>query len=118
MAMPSAYITDSISPRPREVVDLSPTMIDDRIGTIGSTHGVNASPRPSSRNSGTITSSLPLLREASIFPISASPEAAETAGVAAAGDAGAADCADADGPAPAVPVAAAGGSCAVDSIGG
>jgi len=50
---------DSSSPRLRLGLALSPTMIEDRMGTIGSTQGVNARPRPSSRNSGTIFSNWP-----------------------------------------------------------
>ena len=34
-------------------------MIDDRIGTIGSTQGVNARPRPSRTKAGRMASSLP-----------------------------------------------------------
>src|SRR3569623_3096864 len=97
-------------------------MFDDKIGTIGSTQGVTASPRPSSRNSGRITNSLPLLREASIFPISES-------GAACAGCAGCYACFDckADAEADAAAggaaadvhaVTAAGVSLAVDYVGG
>jgi hypothetical protein len=59
-------------------------MIDDRIGTIGSTHGVNDRPRPSSANSGRITSSLPLFKAASRRPESS----AAGAGAAATGGGG------------------------------
>src|SRR5471032_2630685 len=45
-------------------------MMDDKIGTIGSTHGVNDRPRPSKANKGRITNSLPLLSAASTRPLS------------------------------------------------
>src|SRR5450830_493201 len=56
MAMPCEYVSDSRKPRLRLVWAPSPTMIEDRIGTIGNTQGVNDRPRPSSRNIGRITS--------------------------------------------------------------
>src|SRR5471030_3030469 len=58
-------------------------MMDDKIGTIGSTHGVNDRPRPSKANKGRITSSLPLLSAASTRPLSdggATPTGATGAG--------------------------------------
>ena len=70
MAMPSAYVSDSSKPRERLTLAPSPMMIEDKIGTIGSTHGVNARPRPSSMNRGTMTSSLPPFRADSILPSS------------------------------------------------
>ncbi|MNN78339.1 hypothetical protein D3C81_1948880 [compost metagenome] len=59
-------------------------MIDDKIGTIGSTHGVKARPRPSNMNRGTMTSSLPPFSAASILPISLCAGAALAATGAAA----------------------------------
>ena len=43
-------------------------MIDDRIGSIGSTQGVNANPSPSRKNSGRIASRRPLCSEDSMRP--------------------------------------------------
>src|SRR5574343_375059 len=68
--MPNEKVADSSRPRPRVVCAPSPTMMDDRIGTMGSTHGVKDRPSPSSANSGRITSSLPDLRAASSLPAS------------------------------------------------
>src|SRR5690606_17781145 len=47
-AMPSTYDNDSANARPVDTCAPCPAMMPDRIGTIGSTHGVNArrSPRP------------------------------------------------------------------------
>src|SRR5471030_3370791 len=76
MAMPSEYVTDNSRPRPRLLLAPSPTMIDDRMGTIGNTQGVNDRPRPSKANSGRMASSLPDLSAASRCPVSLTGAAA------------------------------------------
>src|SRR5471032_2594463 len=48
-----------MKPRPRETLP-SPTMIDDRMGTIGSTHGVNDSSNPNARKARPMRHTLPL----------------------------------------------------------
>src|SRR3954462_2281913 len=48
-AMPSTYVSDSAKPRRGETAPW-PTMMLDRIGTIGSTQPVNATPRPPKKN--------------------------------------------------------------------
>ena len=45
-AMPSTYDSDSRKPRCVDTVPPWPAMMLDRIGTIGSTHGVNDSSSP------------------------------------------------------------------------
>src|SRR4051794_1857154 len=56
-------------------------MIEDRIGTIGSTHGVNARPRPSTINAGTMASRLPP-RRIDVMPPSSDCVAADAGGAA------------------------------------
>jgi hypothetical protein len=60
-----------VKPLAREIWP-SPTMMDERIGIMGSTQGVNDSSKPNSTNSGTMTSGLPLLSAFSIFALSSS----------------------------------------------
>src|SRR5450830_434729 len=92
--MPSAYVTDSKLPRARLDWAPSPTMIDDRIGTIGNTQGVNDKPRPSRKNSDNTVSNLPLLSatvtlsmsDAPAVPLSAAAPAAPTTAPIAVGD--------------------------------
>ncbi len=43
-----------MKPRERVTPSPSPTMIDDRMGTMGSTHGVSDRPRPAMKNNGRI----------------------------------------------------------------
>src|SRR5437868_3319428 len=57
--MPSEYASASPKPRARDTAPLLPTMIDDRIGTIGSTQGVNDSSRPATRNTPATVNRLP-----------------------------------------------------------
>src|SRR5450830_87119 len=57
--MPREYALDSRKPRLRVTLAPSPTMMDDRIGIIGNTQGVNERPRPSRKKAGTISISLP-----------------------------------------------------------
>src|SRR5450830_1075040 len=57
--MPREYALDSSRPRWRVTLAPSPTMMDDRIGIIGNTQGVNERPRPSRKKAGTISISLP-----------------------------------------------------------
>src|SRR5512134_3489919 len=46
--MPSEYASASEKPRALDTGPPRPTMMDERMGIIGNTHGVNARPRPSS----------------------------------------------------------------------
>ena len=61
-----------MNPFPRDTLP-SPTMMDDRIGTIGSTQGVKARPRPSSAKAGTMASRRPPCRMAPTPPTSDGP---------------------------------------------
>src|SRR5206468_5885609 len=60
--------------RPRAAFWPSPTMIDERIGTIGSTQGVNASASPNSTKAGTISSRRPP------FSSAAMPDSSDVSG--------------------------------------
>ncbi len=58
--MPSTYASDSVKPRMRVRRSPWPAMMPETIGTIGSTHGVNASSRPERKNAPIITNTLPV----------------------------------------------------------
>src|SRR5688572_194969 len=60
-AMPSTYATDNMNERRVDTFWPPPAMIPDRIGTIGNTQGVNASPRPAAKDSNSTRARLPFL---------------------------------------------------------
>ncbi len=73
--------------RARDGVSLLPAMIDDRIGSIGSTQGVNDNSRPITKNAPSTSQKRPLRSTLSTValsvhepPIIAGPAAVETAG--------------------------------------
>src|SRR5689334_14950388 len=82
--MPSEYARASVKPLRRDTASPWPTMMDDRMGSIGRTQGVNDSSRPPSRNRPTTRGRLPE-RSASALR---SPESSAALGAVA--DAGAA----------------------------
>src|SRR5471032_2222447 len=75
-----------MKPRPRETLP-SPTMIDDRMGTIGSTHGVNDSSNPNARKARPMRHTLPLCSVRCAKELSSSGGAPASAPAAAADDA-------------------------------
>src|SRR5471030_2284011 len=76
--MPRQYASASEKPRLRETAP-SPTMIDDRMGTIGSTHGVNDSSRPKARKARPMRHTLPLCSVRCASEVSSSGAAASLA---------------------------------------
>src|SRR6185312_2520473 len=60
MAMPWTYVNASENPRSTVTLSPCPTMIPERIGIIGSTHGVNDSNKPPAKNAPSISNRLPL----------------------------------------------------------
>src|SRR5919205_896500 len=79
--MPREYASARPKPRARDTGPLAPTMIDDRIGTIGSTQGVNESSRPATRKTPATVSRLPERSADSTRPLAGSALAG-AAGVA------------------------------------
>ncbi len=83
--MPSAYASASVKPRQRVTLSPWPTMMDDRIGTIGNTQGVSDSSRPATKNSGTINASRPPRSAEASWLSSAAAACATLAGAAGMG---------------------------------
>ncbi len=57
--MPSTYVTDSANACAFVTARLSPTMMPERIGIIGSTHGVNVRRTPAPKKSASVSRKLP-----------------------------------------------------------
>src|SRR5450830_249308 len=87
--MPREYALDSRKPRLRVTLAPSPTMMDDRIGIIGNTQGVNERPRPSRKKAGTISISLPPPSKRARLPSSDTGAGLTAAAATGAGAAGA-----------------------------
>src|ERR1019366_227671 len=66
MAMPSTYASDRMKACIWVILWPRPTMMPDRIGIIGNTHGVNASNNPAPKKKETISQKLPPLNSRAI----------------------------------------------------
>src|SRR5450759_1169038 len=81
MAMPSTYASDRMKACIWVILWPRPTMMPDRIGIIGNTHGVNASNNPAPKKKETISQKPPFLKSWAICELSDTGVCDEGSGV-------------------------------------